>query len=239
MQIFVKTLSGKTIVLNAEPKQTIEEIKSIIEDIEGVPKDEQRLISHKELKNNKTLYDYNIKNLSTIYLSLCLKSSMQIIIKIISNIRNSITLNVDPNITTIKNIKKIIKNIKGYKVKNQRLIFQGKFLENEKKINDYNINNSSIIYLSLLNKNKFMDIVIRLINGKRINIKVSPFGTILDIKEKIENMLGIETKNQILIFNNKILNIGEIISNYNIKEGNELFLLYFNLKEKNGDDSII
>ena len=117
MQIFVKTLSGKTIVLNAEPKQTIEEIKSIIEDIEGVPKDEQRLISHKELKDNKTLYDYNIKNLSTIYLSLCLKSSMQIIIKIISNIRNSITLNVDPNITTIKNIKKIIKNIKGYKVK--------------------------------------------------------------------------------------------------------------------------
>lgn len=232
MQIFVKTLSGKTIVLNAEPKQTIEEIKSIIEDIEGVPKDEQRLISHKELKNNKTLYDYNIKNLSTIYLSLCLKSSMQIIIKIISNIRNSITLNVDPNITTIKNIKKIIKNIKGYKVKNQRLIFQGKFLENEKKINDYNINNSSIIYLSLLNKNKFMEIVIKLKEGKKICIKVSPFGTILDIKEKIENMLGIETKNQILIFNNKILNIGEIISNYNIKEGNELFLLYFNLKEK-------
>jgi ubiquitin C len=232
MQIFVKTLSGKTIVLNAEPKQTIEEIKSIIEDIEGVPKDEQRLISHKELKNNKTLYDYNIKNLSTIYLSLCLKSSMQIIIKIISNIRNSITLNVDPNITTIKNIKKIIKNIKGYKVKNQRLIFQGKFLENEKKINDYNINNSSIIYLSLLNKNKFMEIVIKLKEGKKICIKVSPFGTILDIKEKIENMLGIETKNQILIFNNKILNNGEIISNYNIKEGNELFLLYFNLKEK-------
>ena len=232
MQIFVKTLSGKTIVLNAGPKQTIEEIKSIIEDIEGVPKDEQRLISHKELKNNKTLYDYNIKNLSTIYLSLCLKSSMQIIIKIISNIRNSITLNVDPNITTIKNIKKIIKNIKGYKVKNQRLIFQGKFLENEKKINDYNINNSSIIYLSLLNKNKFMEIVIKLKEGKKICIKVSPFGTILDIKEKIENMLGIETKNQILIFNNKILNNGEIISNYNIKEGNELFLLYFNLKEK-------
>ena len=232
MQIFVKTLSGKTIVLNAEPKQTIEEIKSIIEDIEGVPKDEQRLISHKELKNNKTLYDYNIKNLSTIYLSLCLKSSMQIIIKIISNIRNSITLNVDPNITTIKNIKKIMKNIKGYKVKNQRLIFQGKFLENEKKINDYNINNSSIIYLSLLNKNKFMEIVIKLKEGKKICIKVSPFGTILDIKEKIENMLGIETKNQILIFNNKILNNGEIISNYNIKEGNELFLLYFNLKEK-------
>ena len=232
MQIFVKTLSGKTIVLNVEPKQTIEEIKSIIEDIEGVPKDEQRLISLKELKNNKTLYDYNIKNLSTIYLSLCLKSSMQIIIKIISNIRNSITLNVDPNITTIKNIKKIIKNIKGYKVKNQRLIFQGKFLENEKKINDYNINNSSIIYLSLLNKNKFMEIVIRLKEGKKIYIKVSPFGTILDIKEKIENMLGIEAKNQILIFNSKILNNGEIISNYNIKEGNELFLLYFNLKEK-------
>ena len=132
----------------------------------------------------------------------------------------------------ILKIYQLIKNIKGYKVKNQRLIFQGKFLENEKKINDYNINNSSIIYLSLLNKNKFMEIVIKLKEGKKICIKVSPFGTILDIKEKIENMLGIETKNQILIFNNKILNNGEIISNYNIKEGNELFLLYFNLKEK-------
>ena len=77
MQIFVKTLTGKTIVLNVEPSETVEDIKNLIQKEEGVPKEQQRLISYKELMNNKTLSEYNITNLSTIYLSLFLKSSLQ------------------------------------------------------------------------------------------------------------------------------------------------------------------
>ena len=77
MQIFVKTLTGKTILLNVEPSETVENIKNLIQEEEGVPKEQQRLISYKELYNYKTLSQYNITNLSTIYLSLYIKSINQ------------------------------------------------------------------------------------------------------------------------------------------------------------------
>ena len=60
-----------------EPSETVENIKNLIQEEEGVPKEQQRLISYKELYNNKTLSQYNITNLSTIYLSLYIKSINQ------------------------------------------------------------------------------------------------------------------------------------------------------------------
>ena len=224
MEIYVKEpLRNKTHTLTVDPYETIDEVKDKVEKQTGIPKEDQRLTFKGQPldKDHKRLNDCGIRHQDTLNLE-----PMEI--KVRAPDGRIVDLVVDPD-DSIKDVKKQVKKKLGIPTSDQRPTFNGKPLPDNSTLNDNGIHHGDVIDLTP------MQIKVRAPDGRTCTLEVDPEDTIPEIKDRVEEKLGIPPKDQRPTFDGKPLPDNSTLDDNNIRHGDVIDLQPMKIRVKAPD----
>jgi ubiquitin len=229
MEIIVRTFTGKTFPLKLEPLDIFQHVKEKIQEKEGLPKDDQRLMwEGKSLEDHRTFADYNIPKEAILDLRIIIRGGVQMFIKMLTG--KTITLDVESS-DTIESVKLKIFEKEGFPLVQQRLIFAGKVLEDSKPISDYNVSKDPTVHLIIKVSGGFQ-LFIKTLSCKIITLdNVVASDTVKNVKIKIMEKERFPCEQQRLIFAGRGLEDDRTLDDYSIKHDSTL---YFIIRRRGG-----
>eukprot|EP00418_Pyrodinium_bahamense_P015067 CAMPEP_0179104970 /NCGR_PEP_ID=MMETSP0796-20121207/48727_1 /TAXON_ID=73915 /ORGANISM="Pyrodinium bahamense, Strain pbaha01" /LENGTH=165 /DNA_ID=CAMNT_0020802943 /DNA_START=88 /DNA_END=585 /DNA_ORIENTATION=- len=129
--------AGRTISLDVAPDESVERLKAMIRNCEGIPVEQQNLtFIGRQLEDGRALSDYNVRTGSRLLLTLRSHGGMQVFVKVPSG--RTLTLEVEES-SMIGHVKAMIEKLEGIPAGQQRLIFAAKELDDARTVSDYDL----------------------------------------------------------------------------------------------------
>ena len=218
LQIFIEACTGRTFCLEMKPSDTIEDVKSMIQDKENIPLEQQGLsFNDKYLQNGLTLSVCIGQAQFTLQLVVY---SMQIFITTPTG--KTTPLMVDPNITIVT-VKLMIQDKEGITPRQQQILFNSKKLQDNATLSNCYIRVNCT--LQLVEHVYDMQIIVKAHTGKTFTLGVDPSHTIGTVKSMIQDKEGIPTDQQQLSYDGKWLKDDNVLSSYNVQKNSTLDLM--------------